>query len=65
MYFTEIRPTRHYLEEHASVPWDRVVELILTCKSPRKTGSTFVIEKGGNYIVFRIENNILYVINAK
>jgi len=38
VYFSEIQPTRHYLDEH---------------------------EKDGYYILFEINNNILYVINAK
>lgn len=66
VYFNEIQPTDHYLEEHEKdVPWDKVVEIILTTKNPRKKGNKFEIEKGCYYILFEIKNNILYVINAK
>lgn len=66
VYFTDIQPTKHYLEEHEKdVPWDKVVEIILTTKNPRKKGDNFEIEKEGYYILFKIENKVLYVINAK
>ena len=66
VYFTEIQPTDHYLEEHEKdVPWDKVVEIIFTTKNPKKKGDKFEIEKNGYYILFEIKNNILYVINAK
>ena len=66
VYFTEIQPTQHYLEEHAEdVPWDKVVELIFTIKNPRKKGTKFEIEKDGYYLLFEIKNTVLYVINAK
>ncbi|MBI3032207.1 hypothetical protein HYY69_01925 [Candidatus Woesearchaeota archaeon] len=66
VYFTEIRPTKHYLEEHAKdVPWDKVVELIFSIKNPRKKGDVFEIEKDGYYLVFKIEDDVLSVINAK
>jgi len=66
VYFTKILPTDHYLDEHAGeVPWHKVVELILTTKNPRKKEDLFEIEKDGYYILFRIEGNDLYVINAK
>ena len=66
VYFTEIKPTDHYLEEHQrDVPWHKVVEIILTTKNPRKKGDKFEIEKDDYYLLFKIEENILYVINAK
>lgn len=66
VYFTDIQPTQHYLEEHAEdVPWDKVVELIFTIKNPRKKGTKFEIEKDGYYLLFEIKNTVLYVINAK
>jgi hypothetical protein len=66
VYFTAIEPTNHYLEEHSKdVPWDEVVNLILSTKNPRKKGNNFEIEKNGYYILFKVENNILWVINAK
>ena len=66
VYFTDIHPTDHYLEEHVKdVPWDKVVEIIFSTKNPRKKGDKFEIEKDGYYILFEIKNNVLYVINAK
>ena len=66
VYFKDIRPTDHYLKHHVNnVPWERVVELILTTKNPRKKGKNFEIEKDGYYILFEIKKNILLVINAK
>ncbi|MBI2661392.1 hypothetical protein HYX09_03950 [Candidatus Woesearchaeota archaeon] len=66
IYFTNIVPTGHYLEHHADeVPWDKFVEIIMTTKNPRKKGDNFEIEKDGYYILFKIENKILHVINAK
>ena len=66
VFFTEIKPTEHYLEYHAKgVPWNKVVEIILTTKNPRKKGNKFEIEKDDYYILFEISDNVLYVINAK
>lgn len=66
VYFTEIRPTAHYLLTHAKdVPWENVVEIILTTKNPRKKAGRYEIEKGGIYILFEVKDSILHVINAK
>ena len=66
VYFRSVRKTRHYEEEHErEVPWDRVVELIFTVKNPKRKGSCFEIESGRHYVLFRIENGVLWVINAK
>jgi len=66
VYFIGIEPTDHYLEEHErNVSWDKVVEIILTTKNPRKNDNKFEIEKDGYYILFEIKDNILYIINAK
>ena len=66
VYFTEIKPTDHYLNEHEKdVPLHKVVEIIFTTKNPRKKGDKFEIEKDGYYVLFEIKDNILYVINAK
>ncbi len=66
VYFNKICPTKHYLEYHTKdVPWQKVIELIFTIKNPRKKDNKFEIEKNGYYILFKIENNTLYVINAK
>ena len=66
VYFTDIKPTIHYLEYHAKdVPWYKVVEIILTTKNPRKKGGKFEIEKDNYYVLFKIKEKVLYVINAK
>jgi hypothetical protein len=66
VYFEEIQPTEHYLENHESdVPWDKVIEIILTTKNPKKKENKFVIDKDGYYLLFEIKDKILYVINAK
>ena len=66
VYFKEIRPTDHYLQEHEQdVPWNRVVEIIMATKNPRKKGGKFEIETNDEYVLFERRENIIYVINAK
>lgn len=66
VYFEEMQPTEHYLENHESdVPWDKVVEIILATKNPRKKGDKFEIETERYYLLFEIREKVLYVINAK
>lgn len=66
VYFKEIKSTEHYKNEHErEVPFDKVIELILSTKNPRKKDNKFEIEKEGYYILFEIKDNTLYVINAK
>ena len=66
VYFTEIKATKHYMNEHSKeVPWSKVVEIIFKTKNPRKNGATFEIEQDGYYLIFSIKNNVLLVINAK
>lgn len=66
MYFAKIEPTEHCLLEHQhEVPWERVVQLILTTKNPRRKGEKYEIERDGWYVLFEIKENVLYVINAK
>ncbi|MFH1506642.1 MAG: hypothetical protein ABIE94_06700 [archaeon] len=66
VFFTEIRATEHYIEEHQKdVPWHKVVEILFKTKNPRKKGEKFEIEKDGYYLLFEIRDNIIYVINAK
>jgi hypothetical protein len=66
VYFTKIQPTEHYLTEHEKdVPWDEVVEIIFSTKNPRKKENKFEIETNKYYVLFKVENNILFVINAK
>ncbi len=49
VYFTEIQPTTHYLEEHAKdVPWHIVIEIILTTKNPRKKDNILYVINAKN-----------------
>ena len=66
VYFTDIKPTAHYLEDSTNnLGWGKVVEIIFATKNPRKKGDKFEIEQDTYYILFEIKGNILYVINAK
>jgi hypothetical protein len=66
VYFTRIVPSSHYLAEHADeVPWEMVVEIILTSKCPRKRSNKYQIETDEHYVLFEIRDQVLIVINAK
>tara|TARA_Y100000310_G_C20554616_1_gene749895 strand:- start:9 stop:221 length:213 start_codon:yes stop_codon:yes gene_type:complete len=66
VYFRNIKPTQHYLEEHEKeVPWEKVVELIFSTKNPKKNGNVFEIESKKYYILFRVTDETLFIINAK
>ena len=66
VYFTDIHPTEHYLENHAhEVPWDKVLEIVFGTKNPRKKGDKFEIETDHYYLLFEVKEHVLYVINAK
>ncbi len=65
MHFKEIKPTEHYLEHHSNIPWYKVVEVILTSKQRRKKGDKIVIKKDNNYVLCRLKDKTLWVINAK
>ncbi|MBU2638778.1 MAG: hypothetical protein KJ955_07430 [Nanoarchaeota archaeon] len=66
VFYREIVPHRHYLEEHArNFPWHKVVEIILATKNPRKKRGKFEIELNGYYVLFEVKMGIIYVINAK
>ena len=65
-YFTDIKPSEHYLDNHAQdVLWNKVIEIIFRTKNPRKKGTKFEIENGDYYLLFEIKDDVLYVINAK
>ena len=66
VYFTEIKPSKHYLEHHAKdVPWNKVVDIIITAKDPRKKGGKYEIQTEDYYLLFQIKDCVLEVINAK
>ena len=66
MYFKDIRKTFHYIINHEkNFPWSKVIEIIMTTKNMRKKEDKIEIETPDHYILCKLENNILHVINAK
>mgnify|MGYP001562348804 CR=1 FL=1 len=66
VYFTNIRKSVHYILYHEKTfPWSKVIEIILKTKNMRKKGDKLEIETPEHYILCKLENNILWVINAK
>ena len=66
MYFTAIRKTQHYKEHHEKeFPWSKVIEVILTNKNPRKYEDKIEIKTNTAYILCKLKDNILWIINAK
>ena len=67
VYFDEIRKSKHYVEKHEDeVPWFEVVRVIFkSSKNMRKKGNRIEIEDGKYYILCKLENKVLFVINAK
>jgi hypothetical protein len=66
VYFKSIKPTKHYKENHEQdVPWHEAIEIILKTKNPRKKGTNYEIETSRHYLLLKIKNNTLYVVNAK
>lgn len=66
MYFTEIRKSQHYTDNHEhELPWSKVVEIIFTTKNKRKKGNKIEIETDRYYLLCEIKDNVLWVINAK
>lgn len=66
VYFKSIRKTLHYIIYHEKqFPWSKVIETILKSKHMRKKEEKLEIKTSKHYILCRLENNILYVINAK
>jgi len=66
MQWTEIRRSKHFEEFHkATMAWSDITYLIQTIKNKRKKGNKFVIEDTRFYILCKIKDKILYVINVK
>ncbi|HLD97149.1 MAG TPA: hypothetical protein VI934_02290 [Candidatus Nanoarchaeia archaeon] len=66
VYFQKIRKTRHYREHHESeVPWHEAIEALFATKNPRRNGDVFEIDNKNIYVIFKVENSVLFVINAK
>ncbi len=66
MYWKEIKRSNHFEEYHKDVlAWSDVVRLICTIKNKRKRGDKIQIENKKFYILCKLEDGILYVINVK
>ena len=66
MYWKEIRRTYHFEEYHkGTLAWSDVVRLIYTIKNKRKKGDKIEIENDRFYILCKLKDKILYVINVK
>ena len=66
IYFKSIRKTLHYIIHHEKqFPWSEVVEIILKSRHMRKKGDKLEIETSKHYILCKLENNVLWIINAK
>jgi hypothetical protein len=63
--FADIRPTEHYLEYHADVPWETIYRIVLSTKNPRRKGDKYEIEAEGVYLLIELREGIAWVINAK
>ena len=65
-YFTSIKKTKHYEEEHEQqVPWSEVVEVIFkSSKNIKKKGDKYEIETDKYYILMELKNKVLYVLHA-
>ena len=67
VYFTEIRKTQHYIDNHEQdIPWSEVVEIIfMSSKNIKKKYDKYEIETDKYYILMDLKSNDLCVINAK
>ena len=67
VYFTAIKKTKHYEENHEhDIPWREVVEIIFkSSKDIKKKGNKYEIETDNYYVLMELLDKILYVINAK
>ena len=67
VYFSDIKKTKHYrLYHEKQVPWYEVNKVIFQSqKIIRKKGNKLEIENECYYILCKLKNSVLYVINAK
>ncbi len=66
IFHTRIRKTLHYkLFHERAVPFDEVIRILYSTKSQRKKGDKIVVDTGEIYLLCRLKNNTLYIINAK
>ena len=67
VYFTAIKKTQHYEDNHEQdIPWSEVIRIIFSSsKNIKKKGTKYEIETNDFYILMELKDKILYVINAK
>jgi len=66
MYFKSIRKTGHYRINHEhDVPWSEVVYNVVKCKYKRKIGDKVKVVTKNCYILGKVKDDVLYIINAK
>ena len=67
VYFTDIKETRHYIENHKKeFSWSEVLKTIYkSLKNIRKKHGKYEIERNGYYILMELKDKTLYVLNAK
>ena len=66
VYFKSIKKSLHYIIHHEKqFPWSKVIEIILSTKNARRKGDKLEIETSKYYILCKLENKIMWVINAK
>lgn len=66
MYWKEIRPDNHFNIYHkGNLAWSDIVKIIYKIKNKRKKGNKIQIEDDKIYILCKIKNKVLYVINVK
>ena len=67
VYFKKIKKTAHYTEHHEKeVPWFKVVDIICkSSKSARRKQGMIEIEDSRYYVLCRLDQDALHVVNAK
>lgn len=66
MRYNEIRKSKHFERFHkGTMAWSDVVTLIWLIKNKRRKGNRIEIEDDRFYILCKLENKTLYIINVK
>jgi len=66
MYWEEIKRSDHFEKHHkGTLAWSDIVRLIYTIKNKRRKEDKIEIEDDKFYILCKLKNKVLYVINVK
>ena len=66
MYWEEIKRSDHFEKHHkGTLAWSDMVRLIYTIKNKRRKEDKIEIEDDKFYILCKLKNKVLYVINVK